>query len=284
VRALPVVVVALLVAACGGGAATPEPEPAAGRLTAGNRAALDLLLASSPGAVDPAHLGHDVAGHDVWGPTVEPALDADVAAALDAEWARAQAAAAELATPEDAVAAGYQRSSAELPGIGAHYVNWGLVDEPFDPARPSMLLYDESEVRPDRLAGFSYWLRSPGAAPEGFAGPADHWHMHHGLCFVDGLLRAEEVVEPTECAGDWLAGTDLWMGHAWVAPGLENPWGRFAPRNPLVCPAASEPVGDFARCPDPLPDDPAEAATLDANALLCVIPGQPGAAGSDGSG
>ena len=268
--------VVLLLAACGGGsddASGPTTEREGERLSTANRAALDALVAAAPDALDPEHLTHDVAGHDVWGPVVEPVLDPAVAAELDRQWAAASEAAERLATPEDAVAAGYQKAAAELPGIGAHYVRWDLVDAPFDPARPSMVLYDESSVRADRLAGFSYWVRSVGAAPEGFAGSADHWHMHHGLCFVDGLLMDEDVTDPAECRGDWLAGTDLWMGHAWVNPEVANPWGRFAPRNPAVCPASSEPVADFARCPDPLPEVATVSSDLDANALWCVLPG-----------
>lgn len=265
----------LLLTACGSEASTPDPTstaPAGPRLSAANQAALDALVASSPPALQPEYLTHDVAGHNVWGAVAELTPDPATAVALEAEWAAAVEAAAALATPEDAEAAGYQRSSAELPGVGAHYVRWDLVDEPFDPARPSMLLYDESTVRPDRLAGFSYWVRSVGSPPEGFAGAADQWHMHHGLCFDDGLLVDEEVAEPADCDGEWLAGTDLWMGHAWVNPDVSNPWGRFAPRNPAVCPASSEPVADFNRCPDPLPDEAPEPAAIAANQLLCVLP------------
>lgn len=228
-------------------------------------------MASSPGSLDPTHLDHDVAGHDVWGPVPEPVLDAVTAAALEEQWSAAVAAAEQLATPTDAEAAGYQRAAAEIPGIAAHFVRWDLVDAPFDPARPSMVLSDESTARPARLAGFSYWTRSVGAAPEGFAGDGDHWHMHHGLCFQDGMLSGEEIVDPADCDGDWLAGTDRWMGHGWVNPDVPNPWGRFAPRNPAVCPGPSEGTADFARCPDPLPEAPTEPL-LDANALWCTLP------------
>jgi hypothetical protein len=269
-------VVVMLLAGCAAGSAaspTTTSTTAGPRLSAANRDALDALVASTPAVLDPDHLNHDTAGHDVWGPVPEPTLDPATAAELDAQWAAATAAARQLATPEQAIAAGYQKAAAELPGIGAHYVRWDLVDQPFDPARPSMLLYDESAVRPDRLAGFSYWLRSEGGPPEGFAGDGDHWHMHHGLCFVDGLLSGEDITDPADCRGDWLAGTDLWMGHAWVNPEVANPWGRFAPRNPAVCPAASEPVADFNRCPDPLPVAATTSTQLDGNALWCVLPG-----------
>lgn len=268
-------VATLLLAACAGASEEGQSAPAAGdgeRLSAENRAALDALVATAPDELEPAFLRHDVAGHDVWGPVAEPPLDPATSAELDRQWAAAVAAAERLATPPDAAAAGYQKAAAELPGIGAHYVRWDLVDAPFDPARPSMVLYDESSVRDDRLAGFSYWVRSVDGPPEGFAGAVDNWHMHHGLCFVDGLLVDEDVPAPADCDGDWLAGTDLWMGHAWVNPEVANPWGRFAPRNPAVCPAASEPVADFARCPNPLPEVATVSSDLDANALWCVIP------------
>lgn len=271
------VVVVLVLAACadGGQAALPattsSTPPTTERLSPANRAALDALVAGSPRTLDPAHLDHDTAGHDVWGPVPEPLLDPATAAALDGQWAAAMDAAATLTTPDDAEAAGYQRAAAELPGIGAHFVRWDLVDAPFDPARPAMLLYDESAVRPDRLAGFSYWTRSVSAPPEGFAGTADHWHMHHGFCFVDGMLRDEGVADPADCRGEWLAGTDLWMAHAWVNPELPNPWGRFAPRHPGVCPPPSEPLADFARCPEPLPPAP-DHDVVDLNAVWCTIP------------
>ena len=57
----------------------------------------------------------------------------------------------------------------------------------FDPAKPSELLYDGT--RPDsKIVGLSYLVFHPGGAPEGFAGPNDHWHQHNangGLCLED---------------------------------------------------------------------------------------------------
>jgi hypothetical protein len=239
----------LLLAACSGGAAAPSTTADASRLSSENQAALDALVAVSPGTIDPMHAMH-AGGHETWGPIEEVAVDAATTAALEAQWATAVDAAASFATPEDAAAAGYQKAAAEAPGVGAHYVRWDLVDAPFDPARPSMLLFDESTQRPTRLAGFSYWLRSVDGPPEGFAGPNDQWHMHLGMCFSNGFLIAEGVTEAAACTGDWLAGTDLWMMHAWVAPSMENPWGRFAPRNPMVCPSPGEQVSDALRCPE----------------------------------
>jgi hypothetical protein len=184
---------------------------------------------------DATHGHEGLDGHGTFGPVIEEPLGADEQRVLDGQWALAVAGAADLPTIEHAAAAGYRQASAQAPGIGTHWIRWDLVEVPFDPARPSMLLYDQSARGDGRLAGFSYWVRSA-AAPDGFAGPNDHWHRHHGLCFVDGWLDREDVPTPEACAGEWLDGADLWMLHAWVVPGLENRWGRFAPRHPELCP------------------------------------------------
>jgi hypothetical protein len=262
-----VLLVLLAAAGCSAPAAAPPVT------VPDQHAALVALASSEPAALDPEHLTHDVGGHDVWGPVAEPDLDEATQATLDEQWAAATAAAQSLLTTDEAEAAGYRRSADEIPGIGAHYIRWDLVDQPFDPAHPSMLLYDESNVRPDRLVGFSYWVRSVDTPPAGFAGDGDHWHMHHGLCFVSGFLFDEGVSDPSGCDGVWLAGSDLWMMHAWVVEEPANPYGRFAPRNPNVCPGRVEPVADFNRCPDPIPRTAADAAALSANELVCLLPG-----------
>jgi len=167
-------------------------------------------------------------GHGV-APPERPLAGAD-ADAFSRQWAAAVAASARLATPEQAAAAGYAQSSSQVPGVGTHWINWTLVDAPFDPARPSMLLFDDRRAH---LVGFSYWVRS-GSEPEGFAGANDAWHSHLGLCFVRGRLYVEGVPAALACPGTWLNGSDLWMLHAWVVPDLPNPDGRFAPANPAI--------------------------------------------------
>jgi hypothetical protein len=110
-----------------------------------------------------------------------------------------------LDTADEAKTAGYTKAAVQVAGIGAHWVNWALIDAPFDPTRPAMLLFDE---RRDR----------------------------------------ENVASRADCAGHVLAGSDLWMLHAWVVPGWENRWGNFATHHPALCPSA---VGtpDIIRCP-----------------------------------
>ena len=149
------------------------------------------------------------------------------------QWAAAVAASTGLATPELAAAAGYAQVSPQQRGVGTHWINWTLVDAPFDPARPSMLLFDQTPGQPAHLIGFSYWVRSP-SEPAGFAGPNDAWHSHLGLCFVMGTLYLEGVASALACPGIWLNGNDLWMLHAWVVPDMPNADGRFAPANPAI--------------------------------------------------
>jgi hypothetical protein len=121
------------------------------------------------------------------------------------------------------------------------------IAKPFDPAMPSMLLFDERRD-PAVLVGYSYALQSP-TLPEGFAGPNDHWHQHRGLCVDNGWVVAEQASGTDACDGTYIAGGDFWMLHSWVVPGWENRKGEFAPFNPKLCPPN---VGtpDVNRCPD----------------------------------
>jgi hypothetical protein len=166
-------------------------------------------------------------------------------ATFEQQWAVAQAAVPGLDTPAEARAAGYNRAAVQASGIGVHWVDWALIDKPFDPARPAMLLFDERNGRDD-LVAFSYWVHGP--RPEGFAGANDLWHQHTNLCIVNGWVDREMAATPQDCAGSFLAGADLWMLHAWVVPGHHNTWGPFAVVNPALCPPV---VGtpDTMRCP-----------------------------------
>jgi hypothetical protein len=161
----------------------------------------------------------------------------DARARLDAELAGAREVVERLPHARAARDAGYVLASRALPGIGAHWVKWSLVGEPFDPARPAMLLTDGNG--PDApVVGLSYFVRSPDA-PSGFRDAGAPWHQHAGLCIVRGRLVAESMTSRDDCAGgdgQLLPGRDLWMLHAWVVPDHANPWGTFAPLNPTLCP------------------------------------------------
>ena len=154
---------------------------------------------------------------------------------FDEQWQAAVEAAAGLRTLEQIQAAGYVQSSGETDGAGEHWTNWELVDQPFDPTRPSQILLDELvQGEGLELIAFSYWVKSVGP-PEGFAGELDAWHRHRGVCFRNGRIM-DENRQPEECPGqDWFNGEDLWMVHAWVVPGVENVYGQFHNVNPLLC-------------------------------------------------
>jgi hypothetical protein len=185
-------------------------------------------------------------GHDDPGRRPPLVIASGDRAAFSTQVHAAARAACSLRTPADAERAGYVRSSFNTQGVGIHWTNWRLVNAPFDPARPSMLLYGATGDGQLSLFGFSYWTRSA-RPPAGFPGAADAWHRHYGLCFnAQGQLETEALRAPSRCAGTWLNGTDLWMLHAWIVPGSSNMWGLFAPLNPALC---RRQAPDVIRCP-----------------------------------
>ncbi len=153
---------------------------------------------------------------------------------FDEQWAAATGSVHRYDTIAEVEAAGYVLASANSDGAGVHYVKWSIVDRPFEPSEPSMLLFDELVSGEEMgLIAYSYWVTSDGP-PDGFVGDADSWHRHLGVCFVNGYIKGEGI--PRErCPGDWVNGMDLWMLHAWVVPGVENEYGIFHNVNPLLC-------------------------------------------------
>lgn len=134
---------------------------------------------------------------------------------------------------KDAEAEGYV-SQGFVDGDGVHATRWDLINETFDPARPSMVIYAGVDPESDIVA-LSYVVVRVGEQPDGFAGPNDRWHQHFGLCVRDGVLAREAFKNPSRCAeigGRFLSGTTMWMLHAWVVPGQSNRWGMFALSNP----------------------------------------------------
>jgi hypothetical protein len=155
---------------------------------------------------------------------------------LAAQMVAARSVIDQFPTVADAEAAGYAKSTPFVPCIGAHYTKLSLIGK-FDAAAPSELLYDGTD--PDsKILGLSYLLLNVGGPPEGFAGENDIWHQHNangGLCLKTGsaLVIGGEELSDEECAarGGYKAGDvmeDIWMVHAWVAPGWECSWGVFA--------------------------------------------------------
>jgi hypothetical protein len=186
-------------------------------------------------------------GHSHSDPVAEVALDPTDAPIFESQWSEARDAITTHDTEDEAAALGYVRATAPAGGIGTHWVLWSQIAKPFDPAVPSMLLFDERR-EPPLLVGYSYALQSP-TRPEGFAGGNDHWHQHRGLCVVDGWVVREQAAGPDACGGTYIAGGDFWMLHAWVVPGWDNRKGDFAPFNPKLCPPVAG-TPDVNRCPD----------------------------------
>jgi len=257
----PLLLALLVFTACSATSAAPKQTapttaPAATPHLSPDAASALAHLAALSGPIDPAAAeAHD---HTV---TFASALSPADQATFDEQLQAAKDAATHFGTTADAAAAGYVQSATQIPGVGTHWVNWDLVDRPFDPAQPAMLLFDQTSLHDTRLAGFSYWVRSTDP-PDGFAGPNDVWHRHSGLCFENGWNVRENVPAKNECAGDWLNGSDLWMLHAWIAPDVPNSDGVFAPRNTALCPP------DWAQLPD---------------VVKCSSPGSPALAGAHGS-
>lgn len=214
------------------------------RLPVEQASALTALSWSRPGTIDGLEASH-VHSQGSTGPT--PELSVEDEAALDEQLNQARSSIPALDTIAEAEAAGYIQASTSVAGVGAHWLKWSAVDQPFDPSTPSMLLFETTtNGRPRELVGFSYWAASDGE-PEGFAGDLDTWHQHYGLCFVNGWLRSENKTDRTECAGDWVNGSDLWMLHAWVNPSVPNVDGVFADVNMSICPRPTS-VPDILSC------------------------------------
>jgi hypothetical protein len=167
---------------------------------------------------------------------------------LEAELAEAREVTERYPTVADAVEAGWFRVTAYVPGIAAHYMNFGLVDGTFDITEPEMLLFDGTDDD-SRIVGLSYYVRQDGTASptQGFVGENDSYHRHFGLCIGAGGVIGDSTLTEEECnaiGGSKSNGTDGWMSHAWVVPGCESPWGVFSGENPILDGPLGEATGD----------------------------------------
>lgn len=181
-------------------------------------------------AEDETSAGHDH-GH---GSVPNQPLDDATRDELAAQLVEARDVALRYPTVADAEAAGYTMVTTYVPLIGAHYINWSLMDGSFQVGSPEMLLYDGTDPG-SRMVGLSYYQFSP-AEPAGFAGPNDHWHQHIGLCLNAQLVVVGgSSISAEECArrgGTKADASNGWMVHAWVVPGWESQEGVFSPENP----------------------------------------------------
>jgi hypothetical protein len=185
-------------------------------------------------------------------------LDAPTRAVLASQLSAARAAALAYPTVADAQRGGYHLVGGAFgPGAGAHYIGFGGgAFRTFDAARPPTLIYDG--VSPTaQIVGLMYLgMGQNGAAPEGFAGPNDHWHRHSGVCLKAGktIFPVDADVTQEQCTakgGSYMA-TTTWMVHAWVVPGWESSAGVFSHENPnLPCADGTFDTDDIGGCIGP---------------------------------
>ncbi|HEY6316683.1 MAG TPA: hypothetical protein VI462_02200 [Acidimicrobiia bacterium] len=214
--------------------------------------AASILLANPgttvqpPAATAAAQVNTGVAGTGVRNPDElvenqpDLPLDAATRAQVAAQLTEARVFALRYPTVTDAVQAGYHLAGGFAPGTGAHYVSYSGLSGPGPVAvdHPEALIYDGTSPT-SHVVGLMYYAMTP-QAPEGFAGPNDHWHRHHGVCVqysaagISVPLPADADVTEAQCAtvhGSYLSVTG-WMVHAWVVPGWESPQGVFSHSNP----------------------------------------------------
>jgi hypothetical protein len=169
-------------------------------------------------------------------------LDPVTRETLKAQLAEARDFALRYPTVADATAAGYRLAGGFAPGSGAHYISYGGMTGPgeFDPSKVNSLIYDGTSPT-SQIVGLMYFGMSEGA-PEGFAGPNDHWHRHSNVCVkfggsgIDVPFPADTDVTEAQCKqvqGTFMKITG-YMVHAWVVPSWESPLGVFSHDNPDV--------------------------------------------------
>jgi len=209
--------------------------------TSGTRVVVSSGASSSAGPTDLN--GHRITGvkADDVAAEHQPDQPLDVATRtmLAQQLSVARETAMQYPTVVDAEAAGYRLVAGFGPGAGAHYIGGPMTGPgPFDPTRAQSLLYDGTSPN-SQIVGLMYFGMGD-TAPEGFAGPNDHWHRHSSVCtkFANGILDVpfppDADVTEEQCAsvgGNFMKITG-WMVHAWVVPSWESPVGVFSHENP----------------------------------------------------
>jgi hypothetical protein len=189
-------------------------------------------------------------GHGAHHGGAEEPLDPETQKQLSHQLAITQTLATRYPTVADAEAAGYHRAGPFGPGLGVHYypsvpppANTGLIT---DEELLHPLLIFKSQAPDAPIVGYMYVVTGVSAAPEGFAGPNDHWHYHTNACLTTSATGEMDIPigidrdvtqEQCEAVGGKLMPLTGYMVHVWTVPGWENPnGGAFAELNPkLTC-------------------------------------------------
>lgn len=148
----------------------------------------------------------------------------------------------------------------EAPLMGEHWYRKDRVKDSLDLTRPSTLQYAMIGGE-RRLVGVAYTVyQRPGdPLPEGFAGDADHWHVHD----IPTLARAMSARSPVlrwlvdrrienDRIGAGDGRTQLVMVHAWIW--LDNPDGLFALRHRALPYLETALPAEWAALPDATED------------------------------
>jgi hypothetical protein len=137
---------------------------------------------------------------------------------LARQLAAAHRAAVRYPTLGKALRAGFTQAAPYAPGIGSHYMKYSLIYQPFNAAAPDMLLFD-GDAPTSKLVGLAYYIYDSQGAPQGFAGPFDHWHQHRQTCVGPTGAHFEGDDDAIQCRG---RGRNAWMLHLWVTPGYQS--------------------------------------------------------------
>jgi hypothetical protein len=208
---------------------TLPPDEAEARITAYTDWAVENTIDLLDGAQTNGEGMHSH-GATTW----QPIADSDGQLELQQQLEEAGTVVAQFPDVEAAEAGGYYQISPYVPGIGAHWINGGLLDGDFEPGKPEMLLFNGTE-KDSELVGLSYAALSD-EPPEGFVGPNDTWHAHPALCMLGGLVVGIDGTPQELCesiGGGIASGLDnLQMAHYWPVPGWQSEWGLFSAENP----------------------------------------------------
>src|SRR3954451_10937855 len=135
----------------------------------------------------------------------DQSLDVATRATLRAQLMQARDVALRYPTVAAATAAGYRLAGGFAPGSGAHYIGGPLtMPGPFHADQPQTLIYEGSNPTSE-ITGLMYYGMGE-TAPEGFAGPNDHWHRHSNVCIKGGgagldiPFPADAEVTPAMCS------------------------------------------------------------------------------------
>jgi hypothetical protein len=128
-----------------------------------------------------------------------------------------------LETRAKGEAAGWMGFGQYLPGLGTHHGKLANLSAPFDPAKPTFLIYG-GKTGDAPLVGVAFRVANTTVPPEGYAGGNDWYHGHTKVCVGGtGILGGGEEMADADCAA--LGGRNVAIGqsgdlllHVWLPP------------------------------------------------------------------